>query len=139
MISILSSHSSIASLLARLQPSFRLQLSGLHCLTRTFTVSFAGNGVSGVHAKTFRDGAIILSDAQINRISVQLGFEANFTQSAGENPQVRSMRGFIGKMASRMKSATVYIPHTQPCAWNMLLSRRFEHVLTLWDLCYLDV
>ncbi|CAN0047547.1 unnamed protein product, partial [Pylaiella littoralis] len=92
-----------------------------------------GVNPAGVHALRFRDGVIILSDAQLWLLASKMGISGS---SAGETAAavglaVQSMRELLTLVGQNY-------PPTEPCAWNLLLKRSASMMARLsthspWD------
>lgn len=91
-------------------------------------VMFVGEGANatGLHSLEFRNFAMVLSDSQVELLALTLEIEGTDTsalvnQFREEFPS--RMNRFMG-LVMRGPLAKNSALRTQPCAWNMLLSRR---------------
>lgn len=85
-----------------------------------------GAGANGMHSMVFSDGALILSHDQFLRLKLALQADGSTLlelMSLVQEAPVRSMRSLVGVLDSKLPTSIA--PRVEPCAWNMLLSRRW--------------
>lgn len=82
---------------------------------------------TSLHPMKFHDFAMVLSDSQLELLAFMLGIHESSTDALATRVQRElppSFKWFMGKVmrGPLRKNNTVNV---QPCAWNMLLSRRY--------------
>lgn len=92
-----------------------------------WTVFSAKGGVSasGMHSLAFSDGALILSKCQFSRLGLALQTDASTLPeliSLLSPKPVLSMRSLMAVLGKHLPTSIT--PRVEPCAWNMMLSRR---------------
>jgi len=98
-------------------------------LYRRFTSAFKGLDSEGLHALRFYDGILILSDSQLELLAMRLGIRAS------NHARIKS--AFRKQHRNRWRSylATADLDPAPPCAWNMLLRRRYGQTVDLTNRC----
>lgn len=83
----------------------------------------AGDNPDGLHVLEFRDGWMILSGDQVDMLGTVLGLEAASTAELAAAMEGGFMRKKLSENAQERSAAGQMV---DPCAWNMLLKRRFD-------------
>lgn len=93
---------------------------------RTAYLTGGGMDADGMHAITFPDGALIISDAQLTRMAAALQIKATmlpelYNELRQRTPARRNLRNMRFFLDDLQKFLGVKV---QPCAWNMMFNRR---------------
>lgn len=81
-----------------------------------------GGDVPGFQALRFEDGLMLLSDAQVAKLGGLFGVKGTSLPRLAATASRNALRYLMTQGARRIDDAVA--PEAEPCAWNMMLTRR---------------